>query len=548
MIGASLRHAMSCAEDAADEVARLSRFARDLPRYLRQPLAVENARQTIRDRLATREPRFLRYVERAIFRQPDSPYRRLLNHVGCELGDLRDMVRQDGIEGALTILSAGGVYVTFDEFKGRRPIVRGSLRFSPSPNDFDQPGLPCHFAIPTSGTGGRPTPVRHSLVSNVEIAGATAIALASLGLSRPRQAFWLGAPLSWMLVAAKLRHPILTWLSPLRSPPLRLRVGARVVQGLTMLAGQPFPLPCFQDLQDTRPVVEWIVRAQREPDLVFLTTPSSATRIASTALDLGADLSGTTFLLQNEPVTVARHRQIAATGARMLTRYGAVETTTPTFGCTTPATPDDVHLMSDRYALVERSRPAIENGPEVRALMLASIHPAMPKVLFNTEMGDMAQVERRTCDCDFGALGLDTHLSQIRSFEKLTGEGMTFARTNLLLVIEEILPARLGGGPLDYQLQEEEDGAGGVRLVLSIDPKVPNVDVEAARAIFLQSIERGDSVERQMTAIWRNADTLAVRREAPRATAAGKILPLSLARGTNDPTVGSGLAELHGPR
>jgi hypothetical protein len=518
---------------ALDEIAMMRRFVRDLPRFLRQPVEPVAARRIVRERLATREPRFLNVVERTIYRQPSSPYLRLLRHAGCELGDLCALVRREGIEGALTDLAGRGVYVTFDEFKGRREIVRGSLRFGPDNSDFDQPDTECHFVIQTSGTGGRPSRVRRNLLFDIETAIVTAISLDDHGLKRPRQAFWLGAPITWMLVAAKLRHPVVGWLTPMAPLPVKLRLGSLALRGLTAMAGQPLPLPRFQDLQDNRPVVEWIVREQREPDLVFLTTPSSATRIAASALEMGADLSGTTFLLQNEPVTNARQRQIVATGARMITRYGATETVTPSFGCGTPATPDDVHLMSDRYALTERTRLAMEDGPEVRALMLTGIHRAIPKVVFNTEIGDSATVERRACGCELGALGLETHISDIRSFEKLTGEGMTFARTNLQFILEEILPARLGGRPIDYQIVEEEDAGGEVRLVLAIDPNVPNVDSAAARAIFLEALERDGGVDKHMASLWRSAETLLVRREAPRATRAGKVLPLHLARGTS---------------
>ena len=42
-----------------------------------------------------------------------------------ELGDLRALVKREGLEGALRRLREQGVYVRFEEFKGREPIVRG---------------------------------------------------------------------------------------------------------------------------------------------------------------------------------------------------------------------------------------------------------------------------------------------------------------------------------------------------------------------------------------------------------------------------------------
>jgi hypothetical protein len=57
-------------------------------------------------------------------------------------------------------------------------------------------------------------------------------------------------------------------------------------------------------------------------------------------------------------------------------------------------------------------------------------------------------------------LGWTTHLRDIRSQEKLTAGGMTFLDTDLIRVLEEVLPARFGGAPTDYQLVEEEAEEG----------------------------------------------------------------------------------------
>ena len=52
------------------------------------------------------------------------------------------------------------------------------------------------------------------------------------------------------------------------------------------------------------------------------------------------------------------------------------------------------------------------------------------------------------------ALGYTTHIHTIRSWEKLTSEGMTFCGHDLIRLIEEVLPARFGGRPTDYQFVE----------------------------------------------------------------------------------------------
>src|SRR4029434_1027989 len=113
------------------------------------------------------------------------------------------------------------------------------------------------------------------------------------------------------------------------------------------------------------------------------------------------------------------------------------------------------------------------------------ISPLSARVLLNAEMGDYARVEERPCDCELGALGLRTHLSDIRSFEKLTGEGMTVVRTNLLPLLEHALPARFGGSSLDYQLVEVEGADSATRLVLRVHPSIgPLVEGEVRDALL----------------------------------------------------------------
>src|SRR5262249_10289982 len=154
----------------AAQGAMTARLARDLPGWLRTPIGPKQAREQVRHRLMTRTTGFLDVAERAIYLQPNSPYLRLLRHAGCDLGDLGRLVAQEGVEGALAILAEQGVYVTFDEIKGRRDVVRGSLRFSVTERDFDSPLMTPHWVTYTSGTRGRPSQVMRSLALTQEIA------------------------------------------------------------------------------------------------------------------------------------------------------------------------------------------------------------------------------------------------------------------------------------------------------------------------------------------------------------------------------------------
>ena len=66
----------------------------------------------------------------------------------------------------------------------------------------------------------------------------------------------------------------------------------------------------------------------------------------------------------------------------------------------------------------------------------------------------------RPCNCGFGKLGFDTTIGNIRSYEKLTGEGVTFVDTDFIQIIEKELPETFGGKSTDYQLVEDEDEQG----------------------------------------------------------------------------------------
>jgi len=101
------------------------------------------------------------------------------------------------------------------------------------------------------------------------------------------------------------------------------------------------------------------------------------------------------------------------------------------------------------------SSPAVFSLPTLpsKALLVTSIYLPMAKlILLNVSLGDQAEIERRNCGCPVEKLGWSTHLHSIRSFEKLTAGGMTFVDADLIRTLEEILPARFGGGPTDYQL------------------------------------------------------------------------------------------------
>jgi hypothetical protein len=516
------------------DLAGLARLTRDLPGFLRTAVTVDQAIEVVRRRLATREQRFSRMVEQAIYGHPRSPYLALLRAAGCELGDLKPLVARDGLEGALSRLREAGVYVTFDEFKGRREVVRGSQRFTFADRDFDNPHVSAHVEARSGGTRGPGTSVKISLPFVTDLAVDTALAFHAHGLSGYDHVLWLQGGFGALvptLLYAKLGRPPHAWLYPLQPLPAKAHLGARYLAVLSRLLGRPLPTPVFADLQDPASLVLRLAGRRREGASLCVTTyASGAVRIAAAAGQRGLRLDGVCFITLGEPFTEAKQRIVEASGARALVRYAFTEAGIIGYRCGTPRLSDDLHFFSDSYGLVQRPRAVGDGGPVVDAFLFTSLLASAPKVLLNVESGDHGVVERTSCGCGLGTVGLTTHLARIRSFEKLSSEGMTFVQTDLLRVLEEVLPARFGGTGTDYQLLEEEGEDGILRLFLLVSPGVGPVDEAGVCQTLLEELARGGGFAPLGAGMWRRAGTVVVRRQRLITTRAGKILPFHLAR------------------
>jgi hypothetical protein len=517
------------ARGLAGDVAKLVRVARDLPRFLRTPLDADAAAGAIRARLATREATFLAMAVRSIYGRPSSPYVKLLRAAGCELADLRQLVESDGLEPALERLAAAGVYLTFEEFKGRKDVVRGSQRFTMAEDEFDNPDLTPHLEARSGGSRSPGTSVKMALPYLSELAAYTCVALHAHGLARHEHAVWIQVATPG-LICAGLGKPPLAWFHPVRPLARKTRAVAWYMSLVARLARRRLPAPTFLGLEDPGRLVEWLLARRRAGKSVCLTTyASSAVRVCLAAAARGLSLDGVCFITLGEPFTEAKRAAVEAVGARALVRYAFTEAGIIGFGCGAPEGSDDLHFFEDGYGLIQRSRALGDAGPRVDALLFTALLPSAPKILLNVESGDAAVRERRDCGCALEALGLRTHLSRIRSFEKLSGEGMTFAHTDLLWVLEEALPARFGGTSADYQVVETEGEHGILRVSLLVSPRVGPLDEGEVRERFLRALGRAGATEADMAELWRRAGAVEVRRDWPRPTRAGKILPFHLA-------------------
>lgn len=160
-----------------------------------------------------------------------------------------------------------------------------------------------------------------------------------------------------------------------------------------------------------------------------------------------------------------------------------------------------------------------------RSLLLTTLLPTSPKILLNTEIGDHGVLDTRRCGCRLGRLGFDQHLHTIRSFEKLTGGGVTFRTADLHHVLEDVLPRRFGGTLADYQLLEEQDPHGLPRYRLVVSPEVGPVDERVLVGALLEELARLRRPYPFMVDQWAQGRAVLVSRERPRLTARGKLLP-----------------------
>ena len=515
-----------------------ARFGSGLRRFLRHPITVDEAVAEIRTRMAKREQNFLSLLRRGVFEYPRSPYLPLFRSAGCELGDVSGMVHRRGLEKTLLALRDAGVYVSFEECKGRVPIVRKGLEVPVAAHDFDNPWLEAHYVSESGGTTGAGTRVHHDLDYLAVRATHDAVAYHAHGVLDAPVGVWRGvlpdgSGMNTTLSLCRCGNPPLRWFTPgtyrgLKPSLLKYQVANRLTVLAGRLSGSPVPRPEHVPVEQAGRIARWAAEMVRERGkCVLAMVASRALRVAVAARGEGIDLKGVTFVISGEPVTPGKVDGIRASGATYFTTYGFSEAGRIARGCCSPVSSNDLHLLTDMCAVISYRRD-LPGGVTVPAFNVTTLLPCLPKILLNAESDDYGILEERSCGCPLEELGYTTHVREIRSFRKLTGEGVTMLGSDLLHILEDVLPQRFGGSALDYQLIEEEDEQGFTHVTLAISPGIPIPDESAVIAVILaamgkQSVAGGGASER-----WSQSGNLRVKRIRPMLTARGKLLPLYL--------------------
>ena len=514
------------------EAAYYANMTLGVYRLLRTPYS--SGIDRLREQMAHREERFLQLAESRVFANPRNPYYELFRLAGCEMGDLAESVKRCGLETTLSRLAAEGVYLSHDEFKGKTPLVRAGREIPFIPGALLNPAGRGYIESTSSGSRSRGTPSRKSL--ELQLYRGAYLEL------RTRE-FALGTR-AWGLLS-----PILPSSSGLKNSIEQTRTGGRVDRWFSVRGGlrdsghyravthvlvsfgrclgAHLPYPCYLPPNDFLPVAKWIAQRKQEGRLCTLRSfVSPAVRVAAAAQEAGLDISDTIFFVGGEALTEAKRAAIESTGCEAFPGYSISEVSSIGAACRHMKTGNCVHMFRDGVAVISRMRHAPLSGLKVNALLFTNLLPFATRFLINAEMDDSGVIEPATCQCEYSAVGMTTQITNIFSYGKLTGQGITLFGTDVVNILEAALPRRFGGAPGDYQLVEQEDG-GQTELVLRVSPRTGATSTADVRDFFLTELRKcyGGTLAARL---WKHSEGLSVVIGEPRTTQNGKVLPLHI--------------------
>lgn len=499
--------------------------------------------------MAAREEEFLSFAKKAIFEYARSPYLKLLEPKRIQFSDLKSWVEKKGVGGALRTMEQEDIYLTVDESKGKVPVVRNGIEFWCQEGMFDNPFLSYVYEVRSGATRSAGTRVRVDFEYLHQRSFYDALLMNMHGCLNAPVANWFsifpGAPgINSSLRFAEIGNPIQRWFSQV--PEDRVTVnwekkwGTKLIFKLGKLHGIPLAEPEYVGLDDALTVAEWAAAALEEQGkCVVYTFASSAVRVCIAAAEINLNLKGAKFFVTGEPLTPQKKKEIEAVGASPVPIYGISEAGVIAAGCDhSHSESDHCHLYKDTTSLISHRQNVPHSDLFVDSYLFSSLVHESPKILLNVGMGDYGEISTQTCGCVFGELGFDRCLANIRSYEKLTGEGVTFVDTDFIRIIERDLPERFGGKSTDYQLVEKEDSRGFTHLQLLVSPRIGEVKESDVLDRFLNLLRRAedspDAWSQSGTEMWKQSNMVQIVRGLPVAAASGKILPFFITKPRNE--------------
>jgi hypothetical protein len=304
---------------------RISAGVRD---YARQPVPT-NPIELIRRQVGEREDAWLSLVRRSIFNFANSPYRRMFELAGCTLGDLESSVRGRGIEATLEELYDGGVYLTYDEFKGRLPIVRSGHEIESTASSFHNRHDAVWLDASTSGSSGQPTRVPQDTGAAPLRDAVGGLAIKEFDLHnhkrmmvRPTLPSSIGVLLG--LSMSRLGCPMHQWYATGGSgrDSLHYRLLTQYLTYASRLSGATVPAPEYLRQGDFATPTEWIAR-QKDAGMPSMVSAfvSPAVRMAVLAKERGWDIGDSIFFTGGEALTLIRKVYLPAAMPTLFTGF-----------------------------------------------------------------------------------------------------------------------------------------------------------------------------------------------------------------------------------
>ena len=348
----------------------------------------------------------------------------------------------------------------------------------------------------------------------------------------------------FLLIFAKAGNSPIKWFSQLdkkaTKPSLKNRMLTDYLIYLGIIFVARWSKPEHMVLNDAAKIAQWIAGTLKERQTCcIIATPSNASRICKAAQEKGLHFRGAKFLVEGEPLTQRKLKEIESAGATALSLYWFTEGGLVGGSCPNTIAEGGVHVAKDCIAVVQHQRDVEHAGVPVNAFLFSSLLPAAPRILLNVESEDYGLIEQRHCGCKLAELGYTEHIYNIRSFGWFRAEGQRVFVTDLVKLMEEVLPAEFGGSPTDYQFLEEEDERGFTRVSLAASPTVGSIDENALIATVLRELGKGLGYEKKETyreaaEVWSQANTLQVKRMMPGTTAEEQVLPLHIKKQQRD--------------
>jgi hypothetical protein len=515
------------------EAAYYARMSLGVVQLLRAP-RISDPEGTVLAQMANRERNFLKTIQNAVFGNPGNPYKRMFQIAGCSYEDLEQGVTRDGLEPTLAALHRAGVYLSHDEFKCKKPILRSGQTIPVTQASFINPLVSGNYESRSGGSRSAGTITRQNLENQLyrecyhsfmsrefdlehrAFVGMMPILPAAWGLGNCLQAVRRGSRAErWFTIGGTMRN----------SGHYRAVTKAMVILAKVMGADVPFPSYLQQD--DFSQAAEWIAR-KRQRGVSCWTNGllSPCVRVAAAALEKGFDIRGTIFRAGGEALTDAKRRVIESAGGEVFPNYHIHELGLIGQACRQMNKGNCVHIQRDAVAVISYRRTAPLTDYEVNSLLFTSLLHFAPRVLVNVEMDDAGVLGPARCDCVYQKAGFKEQVSEIHSYGKLTGQGITLVGGDVVRILEEILPRQFGGAPGDYQLVEEEASLQ-TQVLLRVSPRSGVTSTEAVKEGFLREVRKlygGSTAGRQ----WQHTRAVKVVVGEPYVTPAGKVLSLHL--------------------